>query len=114
MPGVQELLVIAVVALLVFGPNRLPEFARNAARMLVKVRSEARRNVEEFRQLADIDDLERDLRGVADELQLDRRNPRRRPTPVRVVSPTEPVDPRASSVQQRDADRPPPTDMEAT
>lgn len=114
MPGVQELLVIAVVALLVFGPNRLPEFARNAARILVKVRSEARRNVEEFRQLADIDDLERDIREVAGELQLDRRSSRPRSGSSRRLVSTSPADPRASAKGKRDGDRPPPTDMEAT
>ena len=40
MPGPQELLVIAVVALLVFGPDRLPEVARNAAKLLNRLRSE--------------------------------------------------------------------------
>lgn len=69
MPGPQELMVIVIVALLVFGPDRLPELARNAARILAKVRNEAGRNVREFREAADIADLEQDLRGVRDELR---------------------------------------------
>ncbi|MCA1784288.1 MAG: twin-arginine translocase TatA/TatE family subunit [Intrasporangiaceae bacterium] len=72
MPGPQELMVIAVVALLVFGPDRLPELARNAATFLAKVRNEAGRNVREFREAADIADLEQDLRGVRDELRSTR------------------------------------------
>lgn len=36
--GVPEFLVIAVVALLVFGPDRLPDFARQAGRMVRQVR----------------------------------------------------------------------------
>ncbi|MFC5268920.1 sec-independent translocase [Kribbella qitaiheensis] len=37
--GIPELLVIGLVAVLVFGPDRLPEFARTAARLLGQVRS---------------------------------------------------------------------------
>lgn len=111
MPGPQELMVIAIVALLVFGPDRLPELARNAAKFLAKVRNEAGRNVREFREAADIADLEKDLRGVRDELRGTRdalgRSARelfedpgdRRHRP--------PVPPRAD-------DEPPPMDPEAT
>lgn len=44
--GLTELAVIVVVALLVFGPDRLPEFARQAGRMVRQVRkfSEAARD----------------------------------------------------------------------
>jgi Tat protein translocase TatB subunit len=36
--GAPELLVIVVVALLVFGPNRLPELARNVGKAVGEVR----------------------------------------------------------------------------
>jgi Tat protein translocase TatB subunit len=36
--GAPEILVILVVALLVLGPNRLPEAARQAGRALAEVR----------------------------------------------------------------------------
>ena len=36
--GLPEMLVIVVVVVLVFGPNRLPEFARTAGRFLRTVR----------------------------------------------------------------------------
>jgi sec-independent protein translocase protein TatB len=36
--GPLELVVIAIVAVLVFGPDRLPEFARTAGRVLRQVR----------------------------------------------------------------------------
>ncbi len=44
--GLPELAVIVVVALLVFGPDRLPEFARQAGRMVRQVKkfSEAARD----------------------------------------------------------------------
>ena len=37
--GVPEFMVILVVALLAFGPDRLPDFARQAGRMVRQVRS---------------------------------------------------------------------------
>ena len=37
--GLPEMAVIAVVALLIFGPDRLPEFARQAGRMVRQVRA---------------------------------------------------------------------------
>ena len=37
--GFAEFLVIGVVALLVFGPDRLPDFARQAGRMVRQVRT---------------------------------------------------------------------------
>ena len=36
--GLPELVVIIVVAIIVFGPDRLPEFARQAGRMVRQVR----------------------------------------------------------------------------
>ena len=37
--GIPEFMVILVVALLAFGPDRLPDFARQAGRMVRQVRS---------------------------------------------------------------------------
>lgn len=68
MPGPQELLVIAVVALLVFGPDRLPELARTAGKWLGRLRSETHRNVEELKRLSEIQQLQADLQGLKREL----------------------------------------------
>ena len=68
MPGPQELLVIAVVALLVFGPERLPELARTAGKWLGRLRSETHRNVEELKRLGEIQQLQADLQGLKREL----------------------------------------------
>ncbi|TVR20343.1 MAG: twin-arginine translocase TatA/TatE family subunit [Nitriliruptor sp.] len=68
MPGPQELLVIAVIALLVFGPDRLPELARTAGKWLGKLRSETQRNVSELKRLSEIQQLQAELKGLKREL----------------------------------------------
>ena len=47
--GLQELLVIAFVAVLVFGPDRLPDLARQAGRMARQLRSFAHTARDELR-----------------------------------------------------------------
>ena len=69
MPGFQEILVIAVVALLVFGPDRLPELARTAGKTLAKFREETRRNVDELKRVADVQDLEKELKSLRNEMR---------------------------------------------
>jgi len=60
--GVTELGIILVVALLVFGPKRLPELAR----MLGRGMGEFRRASNELRQSLALDDLQSDLRRGLD------------------------------------------------
>ncbi len=69
MPGFQELLVIAVVALFVVGPERLPKLARDAGMLIARVRAEAQRGVSELRRVAEIQELEEELQGLRDEIR---------------------------------------------
>lgn len=66
--GFPELVVVAVLALLVFGPERLPELARNAAKLVNRFRSEASRSIEDLRKAADLGDIEDDIRSLRGEL----------------------------------------------
>lgn len=66
--GFPELVVVGVLALLVFGPERLPELARNAAKLVNRFRSEATRSIEDLREAADLGDIEEDLRSLRGEL----------------------------------------------
>jgi sec-independent protein translocase protein TatB len=48
--GLPELAVILVVAVIVFGPDRLPEFGRQAGRFVRQVRNFARTTQDELRR----------------------------------------------------------------
>lgn len=69
MPGAQELIVIAVVALLVFGPDRLPEVMRNAGRLLARFREHSQQSIDELKRAAELDDVNRELRGLTREFR---------------------------------------------
>lgn|GEM_PF-152190 len=128
MPGPQELLVIAVIALLVFGPDRLPEVARTAARWITKLRSETSRNVEELKRLSEIQQLQAELKTLKHDLDGARSDVRRgvrevtglvdeaagtaSGTPAR--SPAAGHREPATTLAVRDDDDPPPFDPEAT
>lgn len=101
--GLPELAIIALVAVLVFGPERLPEFARQAGRM-------ARR----IRELADAvrDDLRTELGPEYADLELRDLDPR---TIVRrqiadVMQDPEPKLPRQVTNRPQAASKPPETD----
>jgi sec-independent protein translocase protein TatB len=67
--GLPELAVIAFVAVLVFGPDKLPEFARQAGRMARKMRQFANDARDELREelgpeFADLDFKDLDPRTI--------------------------------------------------
>lgn len=65
--GIWELLVIGVVGIIVFGPDRLPEYARQAGRMM--------RQLRKFAQSAQ-DDLRSELGPEFADLKLSDLDPR--------------------------------------
>ncbi len=69
MPGIQELLVIAVVALLVFGPERLPEFARTAGEWVARFRAVTQGSIDELKKVTEVQELDRELKGLRRELR---------------------------------------------
>jgi Tat protein translocase TatB subunit len=77
-PGPQELLVILVVALLVFGPDRLPELARGAARVINRLKAETDRSLGELKRAAAAEGFDEDWREVSRELR-EARDQLRRP-----------------------------------
>ena len=77
MPGSQELLIIALVALFVLGPERLPGLARSAARGLTKVRNYGVTASKELRGVADLGEIEREVSDLRRELARTRADLRR-------------------------------------
>lgn len=71
---ISEILTIAVVILIVFGPQRLPEMARKAGEMITKFRKMASslrtEFTSEYGDLAKpLSDIERDLRAAKDDIK---------------------------------------------
>ena len=57
--GPMELLVVAVIALIVFGPEKLPDMARKAGNFMADVRrmaSDVRTDFDDFKNIDDDDD----------------------------------------------------------
>ena len=107
--GLPELAVIIVVGILVFGPDRLPEFARQAGRMLRQLRN--------FAQAAR-DDIRNELGPEYADFELTDLDPRRavRKHIMEVWEDDELADaaPVASGQRPLQADEVPPYDSDAT
>ena len=102
--GFAEMLVIAVIALLVFGPERLPELARNAGKAMARFRTETTKSVEQLRRAADLEGIDQDLRGIRRDVDGIRSSVTGALTGAAS----------GSRVAPRPADQPPPMDPEAT
>lgn len=64
-PGFWEVLFLACLALLIFGPERLPKMAQSAGEMIAKFKREAAGTIDELKAAADLDEFT----GVARELR---------------------------------------------
>lgn len=113
--GPVEFVAIGVIALLVFGPDRLPEIARNVAKFVGRFRQEAGRSIDELRRAAGVEDLEDEIRsirgeltGARDEISGAVKHPMDELKEVARGGPT------AEKRALRTADAPPPMDPEAT
>jgi sec-independent protein translocase protein TatB len=91
--GLQELIVIAFVAVMVFGPDRLPDLARQAGRMARQLRGFAHAARDELRselgpEYADLQLRDLDPRTIVRKHIMDAMNepdePVRRTRPLRV------------------------------
>ncbi len=77
MIGAQELLLVAVAALFILGPERLPEAARFAAQALRRLRTYGVNATRDLRGIADLSDVERDVQELRRELGRTRAELRR-------------------------------------
>ncbi len=108
MPGFSELIVIAFVAVIVFGPDRIPDLAKQAGAMLRQVRNMAN---------SARDELRTELGPAYSDLELRDLDPR---TVVRrhIMEAMEEADEKERSTKSRSATlaegQVPPFDLEAT
>lgn len=100
--GIQEMLVIAVVALVVFGPERLPELARQGAKWLNRFRSGATASIDELKRAANLEDLEEELASLREDVERAR------------DSVTRPLKDAVAADGPRSANQAPPIDPDAT
>jgi sec-independent protein translocase protein TatB len=100
--GLPELAVILVVAVFVFGPDRLPEFGRQAGRFVRQVRNFARTAQDDLRRelgpeyadlkLSDLDPREAIRRHILDALEDDPMEDTRDRTPPLAAGELPPYD----------------------
>jgi sec-independent protein translocase protein TatB len=88
--GLPELAVIAFVAVLVFGPDKLPDLARQAGRMARQVRSFANQARDELREelgpeFADLDLRDLDPRTIVKKHIIEAMNAAEEEEAVRVI-----------------------------
>ena len=56
-----EIVTLAVIALVVFGPERLPEIARNIGKTVSRVRAEANATLDELKRASQLDEVKASL-----------------------------------------------------
>jgi len=105
--GVPEIAVLLVVAVIVFGPDRLPDMARQAARMIHTLRGFARNAQNELRDELGPEYADLQLRD------LDPRTIVRKHIMEAMNEPDEPR-PHARSARPLGNDEAPPYDLDAT
>lgn len=117
-PGLAEFVFLALLALLIFGPERLPEMARTLGRTINRVKTEASDTLDELKQSADFDEVRQaanvdELREVADELRSTSSDLQRRA--ALPTSTSSGRGDRSATAEAREAagDAPPPFDPDA-
>jgi len=68
--GIQEIIFIAIIAVVVFGPDRMPELARQAARVLHQLRGFARKAQQELRDELGPEYADMSLRELDPRIQI--------------------------------------------
>jgi sec-independent protein translocase protein TatB len=88
--GFWEIIGLAVLALFVFGPERLPGMARSAGRTIAMVRREANKTLGELRDAAGLDDDIAEVARDARELRTSLKDVRKTATSA-ILDPVEEV-----------------------
>jgi sec-independent protein translocase protein TatB len=71
-PGFWEMVFLGILALLIFGPERLPKMAQTAGEMIAKFKREAAGTLDELKAAAELDEftgVAKELRDTTDDLR---------------------------------------------
>lgn len=79
--GMPELLVIAVIALLVVGPKKLPDIAKMLGKGLSEFRKATENTAETFKETLNTDELKKDMGGLKDSLLYGKEEEKKAPVP---------------------------------
>lgn len=79
--GMPELLVIAVIALLVVGPKKLPDIAKSLGKGLSEFRKASENTAETFRETLKTDELKKDMAEFKDSLLNVKEDAKETPVP---------------------------------
>ena len=104
-PGFWEWAFLAVLGLLIFGPERLPKMAQNAGQMIAKFKREAAGTLDELKAAAELDEftgVARDLKETGADL--------RRSMDLTSPAAARPEKPQSAVMPSAGADVPPPFD----
>lgn len=99
--GLGELLVLGLLALLVFGPDKLPGAASSAGKFVAKARETVGQAKQQISDSADLNSMQEDLQSLA-ELHPKRimssfaDAPAPKPAAKPVAKPSTPIDPNAT------------------
>jgi len=93
--GITELIIIAVVALLVVGPKRLPDLAKSMGKGLAEFKRTAEDVTDGIKESLQTDDIKEHTNDMKDSLEDSQQN---------TDPPPPPADPAADSAQKADHD----------
>lgn len=79
--GMPELLVIAVIALLVVGPKKLPDIAKALGKGLAEFRKVTENATDTIKETLQTDDLKKDMDGLKDSLLYGKGEEKEAPVP---------------------------------
>jgi Tat protein translocase TatB subunit len=79
--GMPELMVIAVIALLVVGPKKLPDIAKALGKGLAEFRKVTESATDTLKETLKTDDLKKDMDGIKDSLLYGKEEKEEAPVP---------------------------------
>jgi Tat protein translocase TatB subunit len=94
--GMPELLVIAVIALLVVGPKKLPEIAKALGKGLSEFRKVTQSATDTLKETLKTDELKKDMDGFKDSLLYGKGDEKEAPIPPTAPTPADHIAPKTT------------------